>query len=341
MEHDDVLSKAGRDGCSDASFQVEPDTASPCAQRDIHQADAEFRSDKNQAYFSTLDTLITSTDSAFIAEATQLRLRLFNSTTLSTSAVSTSTSFPVTLEYARMVLGHRFKVSHCHTLQALKLSARIKCSKYNTAATTDVTLVHNSAHSTVHELAASLAVHREAQRQQLLDLFGYVEEAEPGADETVKTRSPAIDPPFGVFIGINIRVGREFYANAGVRIHDHAPVVVGRHVRLGPNVSLLTEGHDTDAEERRKGDVFARPIEIGDDVWIGAGATVLGGVKIGNRAVVGAASLVCKDVGAGQVVVGVPARVQRTVMTGGTGQIGTGEEAEWSGVDDAVLAGVV
>lgn len=80
-----------------------------------------------------------------------------------------------------------------------------------------------------------------------------------------------------MFVGINTRVGWEFYANAGVRIRGHALVVIGRHVRLGPNVSLLMEGHAMDAEERRRGDVVARPIEIGDDVWIGAGVTALGG----------------------------------------------------------------
>lgn len=94
------------------------------------------------------------------------------------------------------------------------------------------------------------------------------------ADPTVQKRSPAINPTFTVFTSINTRVGREFYANAGARIHDHAPVVIGRHVRLGPNVSLLTEGHTIGVEEWRRREVVARLIEIGDDVWIGAEATV-------------------------------------------------------------------
>jgi acetyltransferase-like isoleucine patch superfamily enzyme len=93
------------------------------------------------------------------------------------------------------------------------------------------------------------------------------------ADPTVQKRSPAINPTFTVFTSINTRVGREFYANAGARIHDHALVVIGRHVRLGPKVSLLTEGHTIGVEEWRRREVVARPIEIGDDVWIGAEAT--------------------------------------------------------------------
>jgi acetyltransferase-like isoleucine patch superfamily enzyme len=271
-------------------------------------------------------------ESTLITNVSQLRFNLFGSVALCTSAASVSASFPITPEYARMVSGLPFKVSRCHTLQALKLRARIKCSQYNAPPITDPTLVHTSAYATVDELAASMAAHREAQRQQLLDLFGYVAAAEAGADEAATRRSPAVDPPLAVFIGINIHVGREFYANAGVRIHDHAPVIIGQHVRLGPNVSLLTEGHDTDAVERRKGDVFALPIEIGDDVWIGAGATVLGGVKIGDGAVIGAGSLVCKDVEAGQVVVGVPAKPKTTVRTERKG-----EEAEWSGAEDVAI----
>lgn len=101
-----------------------------------------------------------------------------------------------------------------------------------------------------------------AHREQLLDLFGFVEPADADADETMRLSAPAVDPSFGVFIGVNIRIGHEFYVNAGVRIHDHPPVVIGRHVRLGPNVSLLTEGHNTDAVARRRGDVLAEPIEM-------------------------------------------------------------------------------
>jgi acetyltransferase-like isoleucine patch superfamily enzyme len=174
-------------------------------------------------------------------------------------------------------------------------------------------LIHDAADFTVDDTAASLAEHREAQCQQLLDLFGYVEPPDPVAlaDPMVQKRSPAIGLLFGMFVGINTRVGREFYANAGVRIHDHAPVAIGRHVGLGPNVSLLTEGHAMDAEEWMRGVVVARPIEIGGDVWIRAGVSVFGGVKIGNRGVVGAGSLVNRDVRMGKVVVGVPARVVR------------------------------
>ena len=294
------------------------------------------------------DTIAVTPESALIAEATQRRVAIFNSDTLSSSAASNTTSnslsnslspsFPLTLEYANMILGHRFKVSRCRTIQALKLSAHVKCTKYNAAAFVEETLAHDTPHFAVDMLVSTLSKRRESQRLQLLDLFGYVEPADRDADEAMRTRAPAIDPPFGVFIGINIRVGQEFYANAGVRIHDHAPVVIGRHVRLGPNVSLLTEGHAMEAEERRRGDVYAKSIEIGDDVWVGAGATVLGGVKIGNRAIIGAGALVNRDVGEGELAVGVPAKVRKR-LEGADEAVGGRKDG--GGAEGGVPAGVV
>jgi acetyltransferase-like isoleucine patch superfamily enzyme len=347
MEHREVSSKADQGALSSFSLAGELDAALSQTQLSNNQANCESDSNNDQASSTSVETMAMTPESALIADATQLRLRIFNSTTLCTSAVSVfpttspSPPFPITLEYAHMVLSQPFKVSRCSTLQALKLNARVKCTHYNAAAITDSTLVQDNSRSnfTVDNLAATLREHREAQRQQLLDLFGFVE-PQPDGDETTRLRAPAIDPPFGVFIGVNTRVGQEFYANAGVRIHDHAPVVIGRHVRLGPNVSLLTEGHDTDAERRRSGDVFAAPIEIGDDVWIGAGATVLGGVRIGDGAVVGAGTLVCKDVGAGEVVVGVPAKVVRKKRGAGNDEA-VGFERRKDGTGDGVVLGAV
>ena len=297
---------------------------------DIDRIIPNGHSSDNPTSSTAILTIPIAAESILTEEAKQKRCKIFNSEFLCTSAdaASKSTSFsslphlfmPVTEEYANMILGRQFKVSRCRTLQALKLSARVKCTRYNAAAIMDETLVQDIKKLDIGSLAATSEEHRESQRQQLLDLLGYVEPADPSADQVTRRRAPAIDPPLGVFIGINVRIGREFYANAGVRIHDHAPVIIGNHVRLGPNVSLLTEYHPNDAAERRRGDVLAKSIEIGDDVWIGAGATVLGGVKIGNRAIVGAGALVNRDVGEGQLVVGVPARAVR-VETGSADEV--------------------
>ena len=89
---------------------------------------------------------------------------------------------------------------------------------------------------------------------------------------------------------------------------DCAPIEIGDHVLLGPGVHLYTATHPLDAAERRGGLELAKPIEVGDDAWLGGGAIVLPGVTIGARAVVGAGSVVTRDVSADERVAGNPAR---------------------------------
>jgi acetyltransferase-like isoleucine patch superfamily enzyme len=94
-----------------------------------------------------------------------------------------------------------------------------------------------------------------------------------------------------------------------LRIHDSAFVTIGNRVLIAPNVTILTERHDKDVQSRRDGVVYARPVTIGDDCWIGAGATILPGVTIGNGTTIGAGSVVTKDIPSFSVAWGVPARV--------------------------------
>uniref|UniRef100_A0A7S2HUQ1 Maltose/galactoside acetyltransferase domain-containing protein n=1 Tax=Helicotheca tamesis TaxID=374047 RepID=A0A7S2HUQ1_9STRA len=117
-----------------------------------------------------------------------------------------------------------------------------------------------------------------------------------------------IEPPFYVDYGVNIHIGRNFYANFNCTMLDCATITIGDNVFLGPGVQLYTATHPLDAMERRTTE-FAKPIEIGNDVWIGGCAVVLPGVRIGNGVVVGAGAVVTKDVEDDVVVAGVPARV--------------------------------
>ncbi|NLT25593.1 MAG: HAD-IA family hydrolase [Microbacteriaceae bacterium] len=120
-----------------------------------------------------------------------------------------------------------------------------------------------------------------------------------------------IEPPLRVDYGTNIRIGDGVFMNFGCVLLDVAPITIGDRVLLGPGVQLCTPGHPLDAASRAGGLEFGRPIVIGDDVWLGAGAIVLGGVTIGAGTVVGAGAVVTRDLPAGAIAVGNPARVVR------------------------------
>lgn len=121
-------------------------------------------------------------------------------------------------------------------------------------------------------------------------------------------------PPFTSDFGRNIHLGRGVFINAGCRFQDQGGIHIGDRALIGHNVVIATLNHGLDPAHRA--DLLPAPVVIGAGVWIGANATILPGVTIGDDAVVGAAAVVTKDVPAGAVVVGSPARVVRSVHDG-------------------------
>jgi maltose O-acetyltransferase len=117
-----------------------------------------------------------------------------------------------------------------------------------------------------------------------------------------------IEPPFHCDYGWNIRLGRGVFMNFGCVILDCAPVTIGDGTLLGPGVHLYAATHPTDPRTRETLRELAKPISIGRNVWIGGGAIICPGVTIGDDAVIGAGSVVTKDVAKGAIVVGNPAR---------------------------------
>jgi acetyltransferase-like isoleucine patch superfamily enzyme len=122
----------------------------------------------------------------------------------------------------------------------------------------------------------------------------------------------ALIPPFYTESGVHIRVGRNVFVNQNCTFYDLGGLDIGDDVLIGPNVSLITSGHPIEPSQRRTG-VVAKPIVIERNVWIAAGATVIGGVTVGENSVVAAGSVVTNDVPSNTLVGGNPARVIRSI----------------------------
>jgi len=125
-----------------------------------------------------------------------------------------------------------------------------------------------------------------------------------------------IRPPFHCDYGYQIHIGARTFVNFGLVALDVAPIRIGDDVQIGPHVQLLTPTHPLEPELRRAKWEAAEPITIGDNVWLGGGVVVCPGVTIGADTVVGAGSVVLRDVPAGVLVAGVPARVVRSLAEG-------------------------
>jgi len=178
-------------------------------------------------------------------------------------------------EREKMIAGELYRASDPE-LAAAHLRAQDLLARYNATAPRDA-----------------------SQRDALLrKLFGAV------GDGTV------VKPRFMCDYGFNIRAGRNLFVNYDCIFLDVAPIEIGDDVQIAPAVQLYTATHPLDPAVRRSGLESGRPIRIGHNVWIGGGAIVLPGVTIGDDAVIGAGSVVTRDVPAGAIVVGNPARVR-------------------------------
>lgn len=123
-----------------------------------------------------------------------------------------------------------------------------------------------------------------------------------------------IESNFYCDYGYNIEVGEKFYVNHNCVILDCAKVTFGDNVVIGPNCGFYTAIHPLDYQTRNKGIEWAKPITVGNNVWIGGGVTVLPGVTIGDNSVIGAGSVVVKDIPSNSVAVGNPCKVIKEII---------------------------
>ncbi|GAA1723778.1 sugar O-acetyltransferase [Isoptericola hypogeus] len=151
------------------------------------------------------------------------------------------------------------------------------------------------------EYARTAVKDADAARPILADLLGSL------ADGVV------IRPPLFVDYGSNLHVGARTFVNYHLTALDVAAITIGEDCQIGPNVQLLTPTHPVEPGPRRDKLEAARPITIGDNVWLGGGVIVCPGVTIGDNSVIGAGSVVTRDVPANVVAVGNPARVVRSI----------------------------
>ncbi|GAA2730047.1 sugar O-acetyltransferase [Streptomyces nogalater] len=122
-----------------------------------------------------------------------------------------------------------------------------------------------------------------------------------------------VRPPLYVDYGSNITIGARTFVNYHLTALDVAAITIGEDCQIGPNVQLLTPTHPLEPQPRRDKLEAAKPIAIGDNVWLGGGVIVCPGVSIGDNSVIGAGAVVTKDIPADTVAVGNPARVVRSL----------------------------
>ena len=144
----------------------------------------------------------------------------------------------------------------------------------------------------------------EGRSRMLHELLGYM------ADDRA-----FINQPFYCDYGKHIRVGRRFFANFNFTVLDEAYVTIGDDCFVGPNVSIYTACHSTDPVERNTRQEWARPVTIGNNVWLGGSVTILPGVTIGDNVTIGAGSVVVHDIPSNCVAAGNPCRVLKQIGT--------------------------
>lgn len=121
------------------------------------------------------------------------------------------------------------------------------------------------------------------------------------------------EPSFRCEFGYNISIGAHFYANFDCVMLDGGGIEIGDHVLFGPRVGIYTSNHAVDAWERVNGACYARPVKIGNRVWVGAGVHINPGVTIGDNSIIGSGSVITKDIPANVIAAGVPCKVIREI----------------------------
>lgn len=182
-------------------------------------------------------------------------------------------------EKEKMLNGLMYDAYHAEELLEERKVCKMHCQEYNNLPYNDF----------------------EARKEYLRGFLGSVKE------------NYTIEPNFFCDYGYNISLGENFYSNHNLVILDPARVTFGNNVFIGPNCGFYTAHHPLDVATRNKGFEFAYPITVGNNVWIGGNVSVMPGVTIGDNVVIGAGSVVTKDIPSNVVAVGNPCKVLKSI----------------------------
>ena len=182
-------------------------------------------------------------------------------------------------EKEKMLAGELYDANYNEELIKDRYDVKDKCFKYNNIEPSDL----------------------EKRKKLIKEILGKTKE------------SFLIEQPFICDYGYNICIGENFYSNHNLIILDANKVEFGDNVFIGPNCGFYTAGHPIDVEQRNKGLEYAKSIKIGNNVWFGGNVCVLPGVTIGDNVVIGAGSIVTKNIPSNVVAVGNPCRVIKEI----------------------------
>ena len=166
---------------------------------------------------------------------------------------------------------------------------------------TELLNAHNNAKRITRQLNATLETQREERKALAKALFAFAGEG------------TYIEPPFYCDYGINTQVGKNFYCNYDCVFLDCGKITIGDNVMLGPKVALYAVSHPIDPQVRILNYDYPVPITIGNNVWIGGSAVICPGVTIGDNSIIGAGSVVTKDIPANVIAAGNPCKVIRPI----------------------------
>lgn len=188
-------------------------------------------------------------------------------------------------------------------------------------------------------MAEQIICRKILQKLNFMDRSDFVGIAKIVSELVDAPKGAFINPPFYCDYGKRIHVGKNFYANYNCTILDVADVIIGDNCQMAPNVAIYTAGHPVHPDSRNSGYEYGKKVIIGDNVWIGGNTVICPGVHIGSNVVIGAGSVVTRDIPDWSIAVGNPCNVQRIINENDRRKLYKDEEIDEEAWNDMIERG--